>query len=268
MLLQTRPDAAPLALDPARDVMRKLYAGQRVRVGASGRLRVALSTGVREIPASEDWVRLEAQIGLTAEQTRVAEALRRYGAPGGTRGIGSSIFSPADGSVMRASTVVMRWMPPASAGKVALRLETEYGRKLWSEDSADERAGVLDSQSARRALVDYQESGGQQSLVLVMSAADGSATRVTFSLLPKASAQELDKALVGWDSAGDPLLRTIGRADEFERRQLLVDAAEEYERALALAPDSQDLVASVIEAHKRTGNVARIAELRKRLVTR
>jgi hypothetical protein len=247
--------------------MRKLYAGQSVRVGKGGRLKVALSTGVREIAPAETWVRLEAETQLTAEQTKVAQALRRYGVPGGARAIGSSIFSPADGSAMRASAVVIRWRPPASAGKVALRLETESGQRLWTNENVAEIAGVLDSQTARDAMSSYQKTGGQQSLVLIMNTADGE-TRVTFSLLSKASEQELEKALAGWDRAGDPLLRSIGRAYEFGRRQLLVEAAEEHERALSLAPDSQDLIASAIEAHRRTGNFARTAELRKRLANK
>jgi hypothetical protein len=261
-----RSDSAgtPVPLEPRRDLMRKLYAGQSLRVGPGGKLRVGLTAGIREIRPSEAWVIVEPQKDLTPEQTKVAQALRRYGVPGGTRGIGSSLYSPAEGSAVRPEKLVICWNPPGRQIKMALRLETDDGQKLWSQDEVDGSAGKLDSAAARKAMIAYQGGGGQQLLVLILTAPNGNETRVTFLLLPKTTAQQLEKDLAGWDRVGSPLLRSIGRAYEFGRKRLLVEAADEYDTALSLAPESQDLISSAIEAHLRTGNLVRTAELRKR----
>jgi hypothetical protein len=60
-------------------------------------------------------------------------------------------------------------------------------------------------------------------------------------------------------------LRAIGRAYEYGHYGLLIESAEEYDAALALAPESRDLIVSAIEAYNRTGNYVRVAELQKRL---
>ncbi len=264
-----RPAAggAPLRLDPRRDILRKLYPGQNLRAGPGGRLKLELSTGELEIRSSETWVVLP-DSNLTKEQTEVANALRGYGDAGGTRGMGwSSVFSPSEGGAVRAARMVIRWTPSAQRGNLDFSLEAEGGQKLWSQKGVDAATGKLDSETARQALADYQAGGGQEVLVLIMTDAEANETRTTFSLFSKSSEQELEKELAAWNQITDPLLRAVGRAYEFSRRRLVVEAAEEYEGALALAPESQALIAEAMEAHRRTGNHARAAELRKRLST-
>jgi hypothetical protein len=46
---------------------------------------------------------------------------------------------------------------------------------------------------------------------------------------------------------------------------MLAEVANEYEGALTLAPRSRDLLLRTIEAHNRTGNLARVRALKKRL---
>ena len=262
--LRSPTGGAELRLDSRRDVGRKLYAGQSLRAGPGGRLKLGLTTGEKEIGPSGEWFVLQPGTNPTPQQIKVAQALRAYGSPGGARGIGSSVFSPAEGSAVRASRMVIRWNAPKKRGSIQFAVETEGGQELWGQSNVDGSAGKLDSEAVRKALADYQAAGGQQILVLTMADSDGNKTRVTFGLPSKASEQELEKELAEWGRVEDPLLRSIGRAYAFSRRTLLVEAAEEYEVALALAPESQDLISTAIEAHGRTGNYARVQELRKR----
>jgi hypothetical protein len=263
--LKLAASSAPVQLDAKRDIMRKLFVDQSLQAGPGGRLKLGLSTGFQEIGPSETWFVVQQTAGLTPEQMKVAQALRKYGSPGGTRGMGSSLFSPAEGSAVRAKRMIIRWNPPVKKGQIEFRLEAESGQKLWSQKSVDAAAEKLDSNAAHKALADYLTNGGQENLVLIMIDPEANESRVAFSLLSKSSEQELEKELAKWEEIADPLLRSIGRAYEFGRRRLLVEAAEEYETALALAPESQDLIVSTIEAHRRTGNYARVAELRKML---
>ncbi len=263
--LKTAPTSVPLQLDAKRDVMRRLYADQSLQAGPGGSIKLGLSTGIREIGPPEGWFVLRRAASLTAEQTKVAQALRRYGTPGGTRGMTSTVFSPADGSTVRPTQLVIRWHPSTQSSTIDLRVETESGQVLWSQVGVDATSGRHDSVAARRALIEYQAGGGQEDLTLVRREADGTESRVYFSLLTKTSERELEAELSKWNQAADPLLRAIGRAYEFGRRRLLVEAAEEFEAALALAPDSQDLILSTIDAHRRTGNYARAADLKNKL---
>ncbi len=264
----------PLMLDPKRDVLRKLYAGQSLRVGLGGWLKLQLSSGTREIHPSEDWFILESGKTLTHEQMKVAEALKRYGTPGGQREIGpllllpadrTAVFSPAQGSSVIPHQMVIRWNPPAKREKIEFQLQTEGGKKIWSQDGVDMAAGKLDSPAARKALADYQESGGQESIILIMTDPEANETWVTFSLLSKPSEQELLKQLTKWDQVVDPLVRALGRVYEYDRRRLLVESAAEFDAALIAAPESLDLISAAIEAHLRTGNYARAAELKRQL---
>jgi len=263
--LRSSEGAPSLQLDPKRDVMRKLFVGQAVRVGPGGRLKLGLSIGIKEVRPSEPWYVLTAPATLTDEQARIAAALRRYGTVGGTRGLGSWLYSPADDSSVWPSHMVIRWNPPVKPGQIGLRLETEGGQRLWTQDGMDAAAQKLDSSAARKALADFQAAGSQESLMLIMKDSEGQESRVTFFLLSRASVQELEKELARWDQVADPMLRTLGRVSEFTRRRLFVEVADAYEAALALAPESQALLASTIDAQRRIGNHARVGELRKRL---
>jgi hypothetical protein len=256
---------SPNPLDPRRDIMRKLYAGQSLRAGPGGKLKLGLSKGIQEVRPSETWFVIRQEASLTPEQMKVDQALRRYGTPGGSRAMGSPLFSPADGSTVRSRQMVIRWNPPPQSGKVGFRLESVDGQKLWSQGNVEAGAGKLESASLAKALAEYRSGGGEETLILVMIDTEGNESQVSFSVLSPSGEQELEKDLARWNQFPDPLLRSIGRAYEYGRRRLLAECAAEYEAALVAAPESHDLLSSAVEAHRRAGNYGRAAELRKRL---
>jgi hypothetical protein len=179
--------------------------------------------------------------------------------------MGSSLFSPADESAVRTGQMVIRWNPPPRKGRVGFRLESVDGQKLWSQGNVDAAPGRLESEPARKALAQYRLGGGEENLILVMTDAEGNENQVAFSVLSQSAEQDLEKDMVRWNQVADPLLRSIGRAYEYGRRRLLAECADEYEAALVAAPESQDLLSSTMEAHRRAGNYVRAAEIRKRL---
>jgi hypothetical protein len=60
-------------------------------------------------------------------------------------------------------------------------------------------------------------------------------------------------------------MRHLGRASIFSRYRVFPQAAEEYEAALNVAPNSQHLLERASLAHRLTGNSNREEELNRRL---
>jgi hypothetical protein len=263
--LKPAEDMAQLQLDPKRDVMRILCAGQSLKAGLGGQLKLGFSTGIKEILPSESWFVIKQEVSLTPEQKKVAQALRNYGTAGGTRSIGSILLSPVEGSSVRAKDMEIRWNPKEKEKVFEIRIETKSERQLWSIKEVKSTVAKVGSGDLNKTLANYQAAGGQEGLVLVVTDAESNETRVSFFLLPKEREQELQVELDRWEKTSDPLLRAIGRAYEYGHYGLLIESAEEYDAALALAPESRDLIVSAIEAYNRTGNYVRVAELQKRL---
>ena len=61
------------------------------------------------------------------------------------------------------------------------------------------------------------------------------------------------------------ILKHTGRAYIFDSFKLINEAADEYEAALRVAPESTPLLLAAISEHQQTGNKAREEALRKRL---
>lgn len=263
--LRVREEGPAIRLEPRRDVMRRLYLGQGLRVGAGGRLKVALDTGIREIGTSDSWFVLQPSVALTAEQSRVAEALREYGRPGGSRGGAvDSLIAPANGSVIRLGRSIVRWRSASMNGSVAFRLEAGTGRVLWRVDGIDARLEALDSKTFQTALLDWNESGGSGTLILTVTGSDGSTGEAAFSILSREDEKHSESDLSGWERVGDKKLAAIGRAYECRRRGLRGEEIEELETALALAPESEELLSLLSETHRRYGDSARAAALKKK----
>ena len=89
--------------------------------------------------------------------------------------------------------------------------------------------------------------------------------RVYFYLLSAPNEQALHRDLEMWNHHGNGLMRYVGRAYSFSRYKLYSEAAAEYEAALLLAPESQDLLEATINVYRSTGNLRRIHELQRLL---
>jgi hypothetical protein len=90
--------------------------------------------------------------------------------------------------------------------------------------------------------------------------AEGSEDDVRFSTISEQEEEVLRSRLRACDQQSG-LIRYICRSYYFRQIDLFTEAAEEYEGALKLAPDSIDLQLHLIAAHRLTGNDAREQEL-------
>jgi hypothetical protein len=196
-------------------------------------------------------------------------ALESYGRLGGReRGGFSVIFSPANESSVRAKDFVIRWVPRVSVEKISLTIGADTGEELWRQNGVDGRSGQLFSETARQAVKKYRDSGAQGQLVLFFAEPGGSESRVVFWPLPVAAEYSLEQELNIWDRETAGLMRHICRAFSFARRSMFSEVADEYDVALEMDPESQDLLLTAIEAHRRTGNSLRVIELTRRLSKR
>jgi tetratricopeptide (TPR) repeat protein len=182
--------------------------------------------------------------------------------------VGQRIYSPSSGGYGGAvwpEHFVIRWVPRKGAGSLSLSIRAESGIRLWPEAgeqglSVPADLGELDSEEARQVLLRYRQSGRRGPLTLVLVDSDGNEDHVQFSTISEQEAETLAGQLKTCDQQSG-LMQHICRSYYFRQIDLYTEAAEEYEEALKLAPESIDLRLHLIAADQLTGNYARAQEL-------
>ena len=253
-------DKKEIKLHPDYDRARLLFVGEEIRCGRGGVVHLRLcNRGKEEIRGPTGWRTISA-----SEECPNQDELTEYGRRGGRdKGTVSPIFSPANGSVVKPDDLVFRWVPSPALRAFSLEITRAGEGVIWHQEVADGPAGSLTSDSARQVLLEHRDKEGP--LVLKLSDQSDKENELVFSLLSVKEERSLEQELASWDKKKDGLMRHLGRARVFARHLMLTEVAEEYEAALAEAPESRDLLRRTIEAHQRTGNAVRVRELKKRL---
>lgn len=264
----------PTQLDPERDEIRKLYEGESVSCGRNGHLRLRLSNGLtKDLSETDRWYKVKYSppqpSSVSEKDAAKQEAGRRAvaalaGSAGTPRG-GSVFISPAEGGAIRPGDLVLRWNPGILAGSFSLSILGGDGNPIWKQDNIAATPCLLVSISAREALRNYRDAGGEEDLTMLVRAPGRKPERMHFSLLSKDEEESLGREIAFWDQQPPSILRHIGRAGTFTERRLFWEAAEEYNAAIAEAPKSHDLIVVGLEANRRAGNSARVDELTGRL---
>lgn len=251
----------PKQLHPTLDRGRALHVREQVRAVRKGTLVLFLCSGYKELYPAEGWLTLSA-----ADECPNRTMLDSYGKIGGGSRSGSTpIFFPADHSAITPGLFKIQWIPSLAKCILKLSIKEMDGRTLWDEENIDGNMGSWDSPKARQELMDYRTKGEESPLVLQLTDSCANQTKITFSLISANSEASLQAELVSWRQKRPVLLRHLGRAYVFERYRLFSNAAEEYEVALSMAPESRHLLVRTIIAHRVTGNFAREEELKKRM---
>jgi hypothetical protein len=264
----------PQPLRVKTDLYRFLYPGESVRCDGTGRMTLRiLDNDPKTISRLDGWCKIlneealcekekSAKPDTKAKPTPDEEALTTFGRPGGRRrGFGSSIFSPATESTVRADKLVVRWNDIPGASRVTLRLTDKYHGLLWEQADVDAGARQLVSPEARVALAAYRDKGGASPYSLVLTNGGVAQPDVHFSILSADEERALDSDLAKCAKKSG-LSRFVCRTRAFTRREMWNDAAEEYESALKLEPASQELLLAALTGELNVGNAARVSELR------
>jgi len=255
-----------ITLNPKTDIARRLFAGDSLHCEQGAKLTLRVGGRFTELDDKSGWFTIPSMIS-THEDPRL-RAIEAYGRIGG-RSRGplplSILYSPMNQSATTPDSFTIRWTPLKSGCVASFVLEEPSGSRLWDQTNVDGTLGVLSSDSARQALLNYRSKSSATLLRLKLVDSCGDSDEATFDLLSVADEQALKTELAQWDSDADKLLTHLGRASAFSDRRMFFQAAEEYEAALALAPDSHDLIDSTIGAERKAGNLRRAMELEKRL---
>ncbi|MGV3722162.1 MAG: hypothetical protein ACO1SX_14725 [Actinomycetota bacterium] len=256
---RSQPSAPRVTLQPKADQYRGLRTGEQVLCPRGGHLRLMLNGRLREVKPAEGWLTVPPPLRPTGLTERALEAYgRRLGAE---RAAGSALYCPADGGRVRASVLVVRWQPDPAWKLVTLSLRDEAGQELWRRPRVEAAAGKLEDAELRTQLGQQREG----TLELLLSSPDGASQSVRFTLLPARETPALLAELAGFEK-GPGLLPRIGRAQCLIQRRLYNEAADEYEGALAQAPESRALLEKTLQIQRLIGNLPRAEELEQRLV--
>jgi hypothetical protein len=264
-LKQGKNDKTGVKLDSRYDKARLLFVDQEIYCGPGGVIYLSLCNG-DEYEDKE----IQGPGGYTispANKCRSLEELKEYARLGGRdRGSVSPIFSPANDSVVKPDTLVIRWVAGPKRRASALEIISASAGVVWQHEIPNVSSGTFSAEDLRQTLVKLRDR--DEPLLLRFRERSGTAGAegaVTFSLLSVNQEQQLQQELSAWDKKAEGMLRRLGRASIFVRHLMFIEAAEEYEGALELAPKSRDLLNRTIRAQLRTGNSLRVQELRLRL---
>jgi hypothetical protein len=267
VVLQQKGNAKSLRLNAKSDLARPLYAGDRVHCEPGGELTLRIGNRVTELDEKSGWFTISRP--ADAKSDRIQKALAEYGRTGGRKKGGGPqplVYSPTDESVVMPEMFVLRWIPLMRKCGASLVIQEPKGDKLWRQDNVDGTVGSLDSALARQALNTYRAKVGEGTLFLKFTDSCGHTDQARFDVLSLEDEQALKTELGLWNDETDKLIAHLGRASVFVSYRMFPQVAEEYEAALALAPQSHDLLKRTIDAHLKSGNRVRVTQLEKRLL--
>lgn len=176
----------------------------------------------------------------------------------------ADIFAPADDEYIRPRDFVVRFASDTGAALFSIVLNDRRGRPLWNDDGVHPESGAVIADGAREALARYRDDGGGM-VTMYLTATNGRRSQVDFDLLSRDEEKRLDTELAFCDANAREIMLPLCRIAAYERARSYNDVAAAYDAALALAPESEDLLDNALIAHQRVGNVKRVDALKAQL---
>lgn len=253
-LLQ-RSSQKPVRLHAKSDIGRRLSPGESVLCISSGSMQLlvfgrVVTINQPGIPYPIPYVRPS---HLNDDEEMRQSALEYYSRRGGRERSGDE--SEGNSVSPHFFDIVL---PANQAGPLLVSIQNNAGAEIW-HGNVSSSSGLLDSAAARDAVSRYQQGGGGPLAVLISQ--NGKHQQVKYFVLSRDAEKQLAAALTVWDTESSALMRHIGRASVFSQALLFEAAGQEYEAALAEAPESEDLRQAAIEEYKRAGDANRVNSL-------
>lgn len=263
--------------------MKQLYAGDAVECFCDSTITLSLLTGEDQctktsLAAADGCFALSSLATQQASKkpqdcnkVETATLMSYHSDPGGpARGETSPIYSPAsDGSAVPGDFAI-RWSP-VSEESFTFSVWDEDGVKLWPAANAGATGRVATSQlkledaSLRTALVEFRARGGDGTLELQVNDSSGNTYRIRFTLVSQHSEEVLNRELGECSSSEQNVFLHVCRAGVYRKFNLFPEVAQQYDEAVQLVPNSEDLLQNAIGVNERTGNSKRVAELKAQL---
>ena len=192
----------------------------------------------------------------------IRSAYESYGTvAAGKKGGGNFFISPAHEHAVSPGVFALRWNPQSGKSLQFEIRESKAENALWKSDAVDGGSGMLESPQLREALAAAQSPDSAKSLELRALGAAGK--QVThFQLISAADEKDLKKELAAIEFiGGNPFFREVARAATLKRHGLAAEAAQSFDAALAMSPQSPLLRERAIEMNELIGNKPRVREL-------
>jgi len=186
------------------------------------------------------------QAGVKAHRTSPAGLQRGHSGP---------FCNPANKSWIVPAQFEIRWLPAAVGSTLSTGIFGDSGI-LWYRDGVQGTLGELNNDEARGKLQAYRDKGGSNPVTLVIEDSKGQKSSIQFSLLSKVEEDALTKELASCAQVNDDLMLSLCRIAAFKERRMYGEVAKEYDKALRLAPESEELLAKTAEAYEAIGDAA------------
>jgi hypothetical protein len=201
--------------------------------------------------------------GLKAKMTGDLKDLRKYSRAGRSKGDENPIFDPPDHGATLAEKFVIRWRnrPPLHQFTAVLQ---DGSAELARVPGVDGAKGELNSAVLRQAIMSLRNSSAPSHEVqIAFRFENGSQQLVRFAVLTQDDERRLNEELAQVPQSG--LFKFVQHAAIYDSFRLFDMVAEEYDSALAEAPESRELLRAALAAYARIGDLHRARELRDKL---
>ena len=264
----TPPGRPARRLSPRHDPLLLLHDGDQLQAMQDGVVQILLSGRLSTLRA-KDGQKMLHPVPVTKEEKDLSKAFLDFGKPGASREVAPLLWCPAADSWINAQDFHLRWNPPHAAEPFSVTISRADDTRLWSVEAVDSAQGGLspqqESEVAGLLLRERSQSARQRYSVTISSDLQG-APKTSFSVVSSAEEAQVQAELARWDQAAlDPLVRALSRAGTWHAANLIYKVAEEYDRALILAPESVALLEADLAVHRQIGDLARSQELANRL---
>lgn len=194
----------------------------------------------------------------------LSPAVRALEAAAPFRSDRTDVFAPADDEYIRPRDFAVRFATDTGAAMFSITLTDGRGQTLWSDDGVRPQSGAVVAAEARDALARYRDDGAG-TVAMYLTDTNGHRSQVNFNLLSRDEEKRLDTELAFCDANAREIMLPLCRIAAYERARSYNDVAAAYDAALALAPESEDLLENAIIANQRVGNATRMDALKARL---
>lgn len=253
-----------------KNFARSLQPNQKLRVNRKGQMRVILCDETTPNIQSGKWYPVSPTIICSSPadspKRRVIEDYFDIGAR--NRSVDSFILFPIESKevidIIRPETVAFRWVP---VEKTIVNLSVSVigvGNKLWEKKNISGADGSFTDDDLKRFLKDVREKHPDAKLQLQVqttSDTENNTNTTTFQILSEEKEKALQQELANLKEKNELLLHLF-RIEIYLRFKLFIEAADEYEEALKVSPESIELLKATADIEEQAGNLKRGKELK------
>lgn len=254
----------------ARNFVVSLSVGQSLKADGQSKVQIKLCNGKTETVGSK-WYLVSQVIcssSNNAEKQKVLESTFDFGGRHKpiNRGDDEFILFPLEKemTIIRPETAIFRWK---STSEKRLSLSVNIAgqdKQVWKQEVAGEPRNFT-SAELKKLLEDLRQKQPDAKFQLKLSIAYlRSENSADFQLFSLKDEENLQKELAQ-NNNEQGVFRYIVRAEIYSRSKLYLEAANEYEEALKLSPESIDLLNATASAQDRAGNFKRRDEIDEQL---